>query len=84
MGIGIAKGIATIGGIGFEMRKDYGAIGSVTNLAARLCSEAKGGQVLMSEVVALDIQNDMAVNSVGEHTLKGFHQPVGCYELGLS
>jgi class 3 adenylate cyclase len=84
MGIGIAKGIATIGGIGFEMRKDYGAIGSVTNLAARLCSEAKGGQVLMSEVVALDIQNDMAVNSVGEHTLKGFHQPVGCYELGHS
>lgn len=82
MGIGIAKGIATIGGIGFEMRKDYGAIGSVTNLAARLCSEAKGGQVLMSEAVALDIQDDVAVNSVGEHTLKGFQQPVGCYELG--
>ncbi len=82
MGIGIAKGIATIGGIGFEMRRDYGAIGSVTNLAARLCSEANGGQVLAGEAVALDIQDDVAVNSIGERTLKGFHQPVDCYELG--
>ena len=81
MGIGIAKGIATIGGIGFEMRKDYGAIGSVTNLASRLCSEAEGGQVLTSEPVALDIQDAVVVNPVGERTLKGFHQPVGCYAL---
>ncbi len=82
MGIGIAKGIATIGGIGFEMRRDYGAIGGVTNQAARLCAEAEGGQVLMSETVALDIQDEVAVNAVGERTLKGFHQPVDCYELG--
>jgi class 3 adenylate cyclase len=47
MGIGIAQGYATIGAIGFEGRRDYGAIGTVTNLAARLCAEAAGGQILI-------------------------------------
>src|SRR3989304_4370324 len=49
LGIGIAQGYATIGAIGFEGRRDYGAIGNVTNLAARLCGEAKGGQILVSQ-----------------------------------
>src|SRR6059036_3801130 len=52
IGVGIAQGYATIGAIGFEGRWDYGAIGTVTNLAARLCGEAKGGQILVSRRVA--------------------------------
>src|SRR5262249_58971493 len=52
LGVGIADGYATIGAIGFEGRWDYGAIGTVTNLAARLCNEAKGGQVLVTSRVA--------------------------------
>jgi len=48
LGVGIAQGYATIGAIGFEGRLDYGAIGTVTNLAARLCGEAAGGQILIS------------------------------------
>jgi len=52
LGVGIAQGYATIGGIGFEGRWDYGAIGTVTNLAARLCSEAEAGQILISSRVA--------------------------------
>ena len=51
MGVGIAQGFATLGGIGFEGRIDYGAIGTVTNLAARLCGEAQGGQILVSQRV---------------------------------
>ena len=52
LGIGIAQGYATLGAIGFEGRFDYGAIGSVTNLAARLCGEAAGGQILLAPRVA--------------------------------
>src|SRR5262249_1464456 len=48
VGVGIAQGYATIGAIGFEGRLDYGAIGTVTNLAARLCGEAKPGEILIS------------------------------------
>ena len=55
-GIGIAQGYATIGAIGFEGRLDYGAIGTVTNLASRLCGEAKPGQILLSQRVAADRQ----------------------------
>ena len=51
MGIGIAQGFATLGGIGFAGRIDYGAIGTVTNLAARLCGEARGGEILVSQRV---------------------------------
>ena len=51
MGVGIAQGFATIGGIGFPGRIDYGAIGTVTNLAARLCGEARGGEILVSQRV---------------------------------
>ena len=53
LGVGIAQGYATIGAIGFEGRWDYGAIGTVTNLAARLCGEAEGGQILISSRVAV-------------------------------
>ena len=79
MGIGIAQGVATIGGIGFEGRRDYGAIGSVTNLAARLCGEAKGGQILMSGPVARSIGTNANIVSAGLLTLKGFPDPVEAF-----
>ena len=81
MGIGIAQGVATIGAIGFEGRRDYAAIGSVTNLAARLCSEAGGAQILISNVVAEKIERVMPVVSVGKLVLKGFAEAVACYEI---
>lgn len=81
MGIGIAQGVATIGAIGFEGRRDYAAIGSVTNLAARLCSEAGGTQILISNLVAEKIEPVVPVVSMGKLVLKGFSEPVACYEI---
>jgi Adenylate cyclase, family 3 (some proteins contain HAMP domain) len=81
LGIGIAQGVATIGAIGFEGRRDYAAIGNVTNLAARLCGEANGGQVLVSSVVAANIGDAAHVQAVGDLVLKGFPEPIGCFEL---
>jgi adenylate cyclase len=80
MGIGIAQGIATIGAIGFEGRRDYGAIGSVTNLAARLCSEAKGGQTLVSETAAQHAQSGL-LRPVEPLKLKGFRDLVVAFEM---
>lgn len=81
MGIGIAQGFATLGGIGFAGRIDYGAIGTVTNLAARLCGEAAGGEILISQRVrgALqDMGEDGAwvIEPAGELALKGFARKV--------
>jgi len=81
LGIGIAQGYATIGSIGFEGRRDYGAIGNVTNLAARLCGEAKGGQILLSQRVKGGLDDVLETVSVGELTLKGFHKPVPAFEI---
>jgi class 3 adenylate cyclase/CheY-like chemotaxis protein len=77
MGMGIATGYATIGGIGFEGRIDYGAIGTVTNLAARLCGEAQGGEILLAPrvVAALD-EAAFAIEAAGEFQLKGFARPI--------
>jgi len=80
-GIGIAQGYATIGAIGFEGRWDYGAIGTVTNLAARLCGEAKPGQILLSQRVAGGVDGIATVEPVGELTLKGFQRPVKAYNV---
>ena len=79
LGIGIAQGYATIGAIGFEGRWDYGAIGSVTNLAARLCAEAKAGQVLVAKRVAATMEDLLEVEPVQELSLKGFQRPVAAY-----
>jgi class 3 adenylate cyclase/CheY-like chemotaxis protein len=81
MGIGIAQGYATIGAIGFEGRRDYGAIGTVTNLAARLCGEAAGGQILVSRRVQGSLGSSVQANPVGELSLKGFHRPVAAYAV---
>jgi len=83
-GIGVAQGYATIGAIGFEGRLDYGAIGTVTNLAARLCGEAQGGQILISQRVHAAVNELVDAESVGELSLKGFHRPMPAYKvLGL-
>jgi class 3 adenylate cyclase len=76
MGIGIAMGFATIGAIGFEGRIDYGAIGTVTNLAARLCAEAAGGEVLVSQRVVAALGPGFVTEPHGELQLKGFQRPV--------
>ena len=76
LGVGIAQGYATIGAIGFEGRWDCGAIGTVTNLAARLCGEAKGGQILVSRRVASSAEALVDAEPVGALTLKGFARPV--------
>ncbi len=80
-GIGIAQGYATIGAIGFEGRWDYGAIGTVTNLAARLCGEAQGGQILVSSKVAAVVESLIDAEEVGPLTLKGFLKPVPAYNV---
>jgi class 3 adenylate cyclase len=76
LGVGIAEGYATIGAIGFEGRWDYGAIGTVTNLAARLCGEAKAGQILVSPRVAGTVEGLIDFEPAGTLTLKGFLKPV--------
>ena len=81
LGIGIAQGYATIGAIGFEGRWDYGAIGTVTNLAARLCSEAKGGQILVALRVATAVEALAEAEDVGPLTLKGLHRPVQTFNV---
>ena len=81
MGIGVAQGYATIGAIGFEGRMDYGAIGTVTNLAARLCGEAKGGQTLVSQRVLGFIEGRAVAEPAGELALKGFHRPVPAFNV---
>jgi class 3 adenylate cyclase len=81
MGIGIAQGYATLGAIGFEGRQDYGAIGNVTNLAARLCAEAGPGQILVSQRVLGRIDEMVRAEPVSELTLKGFRRPVQVFNV---
>ena len=73
--MGIAQGYATIGAIGFEGRWDYGAIGTVTNLAARLCAEAQGGQVLITSRVAAAVEDLVQAEEVGALALRGLTRP---------
>ena len=81
LGIGVAVGYATMGRIGFEGRFDYGAVGSVVNLAARLCSEAKGGQILLAPKALAAVEDAVSAEPVGELTLKGFHKPVPAFAV---
>ena len=80
-GVGIAGGYATIGTIGFEGRLDYGAIGTVTNLAARLCGEASDGQILISPRIFSKVEAHIEAEAVGELALKGFHRPVFAHNV---
>ena len=78
---GSRYGLATLGQIGYEGRLHYAAIGSVVNLAARLCGEAKDGQILASRRVGLAVEEIAAVTSVGNLTLKGVRDPVPAFEI---
>ena len=80
-GVGIAQGYATIGAIGFEGRLDYGAIGTVTNLAARLCGEAQPRQILISQRVYGGVEDSVEVEDLGGLTLKGFSKPVPAFNV---
>ncbi len=78
-GVGIAQGFATLGRIGYEGRFDYAAIGTVTNLAARLCGEADAGQVLISQRVFSAVENVAVGESVGALELRGFSRPIRAF-----
>ena len=80
-GIGIAHGFATLGTIGFEGRYDYAAIGTVSNVASRLCDEAKPGQILISPRVMLAVDKAVTVEPVGEFELKGIRRPMAAYNV---
>jgi GAF domain-containing protein len=80
-GIGIAHGFATLGTIGFEGRFDYAAIGTVSNVASRLCDEAKPGQILISPRVRQAVEKAVMVESVGEFALKGIRRPMLAYNV---
>ena len=80
-GIGIAHGFATLGTIGFEGRFDYAAIGTVSNVASRLCDEAKPGQILISPRVLMAVEKDIMVEPVGDFDLKGIRRPLTAYNV---
>ncbi len=80
-GIGIAHGFATLGTIGFEGRFDYAAIGTVSNVASRLCDEAKPGQILISPRVLMKVEHAVTVEPVGEFALKGLRRPLTAYNV---
>jgi class 3 adenylate cyclase len=83
-GVGIAFGFATCGEVGFEGRSDYAALGSVTNLAARLSDEAAGGQILVSQRLLAEVEDNVEAEPAGEYTLKGFSKQVSAFNiLGL-
>ena len=75
-GVGIAQGYATLGRIGFDDRFDYSAIGTVTNMAARLCAEAGNGQILVTQRVAAAVEGAAELEPLGDVALKGLSRPV--------
>jgi adenylate cyclase len=81
LAVGVAQGYATIGAIGFEGRLDYGAIGTVTNLAARLCGEARAGQILIPRRLLAVVEDRVDVEPVGELPLKGFSKPIVAFNV---
>jgi class 3 adenylate cyclase len=83
-GAGIAQGYATLGQIGFADRSGYTAIGTVCNLAARLCAEAKDGQILVGQSVAVAVEETVPLEDLGELVLKGLTQPVVAYNVPLA
>jgi class 3 adenylate cyclase len=80
-GIGIAQGYATVGPIGFDRRLDYAVIGTIPNLASRLCDAAGPGQILVSRRVFVSVEDYVDARHEGDLTLKGFQKPVAAYEI---
>jgi len=83
-GAGIAQGYATLGQIGFSERSGYTAIGTVCNLAARLCAEAKDGQILVSSRIAGEVEAVVKLEDLGNLDLKGFRRPVAAFNVAQS
>jgi adenylate cyclase len=81
IGSGLAYGYATLGAIGFSDRYDYGVVGTVANLAARLCAEAHGGEIIVSARAAAALTDAFHKEPVGPLTLKGFRDPVKAFRL---
>ncbi|MGH8524204.1 MAG: adenylate/guanylate cyclase domain-containing protein, partial [Gammaproteobacteria bacterium] len=81
LGIGLASSYATLGNIGFEGRMDYGAVGNVTNLASRLCDEAKGGQILTNQKTLSRMEHIVESEPLSELQLKGFARPVAAFNI---
>jgi adenylate cyclase len=80
-GAGIALGYATCGEVGFEGRSDYAAIGAVTNLASRLADEATAGQILITQRLHAEVEDEVEVEPVGELTLEGVQRPVAAFNV---
>ena len=80
-GIGVDKGYATLGRIGFEGRFDYAAIGTVTNTASRLCDSAHPDQILISQKVLVDVEDIVSVEMIGDLVLKGLHRSINTYNV---
>jgi class 3 adenylate cyclase len=81
LGVGIAHGFATLGAFGFEGRWDYSAVGAVVNLASRLCSEARNGQILIDRRAWAALDERAEVEPVGPLALKGYSKPIDAYAL---
>lgn len=81
LGLGIANGYATLGSIGFAGRMDYAAIGTVTNLTARLCGEAQGGQILINQRAMSQVEHMTEAEFIGHLQLKGFSRPIGVFNI---
>jgi class 3 adenylate cyclase len=81
LGVGFATGYATLGTMGFEGRMDYGTVGNLPNLAARLCGEAKGGQILIDQKTMSRLEDLFALEPLSELSLKGFSRSVLAFNL---
>ncbi|MEO8717434.1 MAG: adenylate/guanylate cyclase domain-containing protein, partial [Burkholderiales bacterium] len=81
LGVGIAQGEATLGVIGFEQRWEYAAIGAVPNLAARLCGQASGGEIIIDAATCADVGDAMEADPVGPLQLRGFTQPIKAFRV---
>jgi len=81
LGVGVAQGEATLGVIGFEQRWEYAAIGAVPNLAARLCGQARGGEILIDVVTYADVSEVVEAEPAGPLQLRGFTQPIPAFRL---
>jgi class 3 adenylate cyclase len=80
-GIGIAQGYATMGRIGFEGRLDYAAIGTVTNVAARLCAKARDSEIFVTQRIATEVEDIASTVLIGEIPLKGLSRPIAVYNI---
>lgn len=81
LGVGLAAGYATLGTMGFEGRMDYGTVGNLPNLAARMCAEAKGGQILTDQKTMSRLEDSFDAESIQELNLKGISRPILAYNI---